>query len=97
MGIRGMNWNEWIELDRDFPQVHKVVEYRIRTAGERLVQVRDAQPGAVSSGHPAGEYCAAKPGCFDVHVHELIVSPQLESLCTSSPSTSPGVIRTYTV
>ncbi|KAI0721995.1 hypothetical protein C8T65DRAFT_775038 [Cerioporus squamosus] len=53
MGIRGMNWNEWIELDREFPKFHKVTEYRIRTAGDRLVQVKEEQPGVVGSGHAA--------------------------------------------
>ena len=56
MGIRSMPWDEWIELDRDFEQVRRVCDYRIRNSGARLVQVLDAQPGVVESGHPAGEY-----------------------------------------
>ncbi|RDX52999.1 hypothetical protein OH76DRAFT_61641 [Lentinus brumalis] len=53
MGIRSMAWDEWIELDSEFPKFHNVTEYRIRTAGDRLVQVQDAQPGIVDSGHAA--------------------------------------------
>ncbi|KAI8984978.1 hypothetical protein BD414DRAFT_462851 [Trametes punicea] len=55
MGIRNMAWDEWIELDREFPKVHKVCDYRIRTRGDRLVSVHPAQPGIVESGHAAAE------------------------------------------
>ncbi|KAI0643676.1 hypothetical protein C8Q79DRAFT_1002294 [Trametes meyenii] len=55
MGIRPLPFDEWIELDREFPQVHKVCEYRIRTRGDRLVGVHPAQPGIVESGHAAAE------------------------------------------
>ncbi|KAI1793029.1 hypothetical protein LXA43DRAFT_304457 [Ganoderma leucocontextum] len=55
MGIRNMLWDEWIELDRDFAQTHRVCEHRIRTRGEKLVQVHPAQPGVVESGHAAAE------------------------------------------
>ena len=54
MGIRSMAWDEWVEPDRDFPQVHRVVEHRIQTRGDRLVSVNTAQPGAVVSGQAAG-------------------------------------------
>ena len=50
-----MPWDEWIELDRDFPYVHRVVEHRIQTRGDRLVSVNAAQPGVVPSGQAAGE------------------------------------------
>ncbi|OSD01781.1 hypothetical protein PYCCODRAFT_472517 [Trametes coccinea BRFM310] len=55
MGIRGMAWDEWIELDREFPLMHKVADYRIRTRGDRLLSVHPAQPGVVDSGHAAAE------------------------------------------
>ena len=55
MGIRPMPYDEWFELDREFPQYHKVCDYRIRTSGERLLLVNDAQQGIVGSGHAAGE------------------------------------------
>ena len=54
MGIRGMSWDEWIELDRDFAHTHRVCEYRTQTRGEKLVQVHPTQPGVVESGHAAG-------------------------------------------
>lgn len=54
MGIRNMLWDEWIELDRDFAQTHRVCEYRMQTRGEQLVQMHPAQPGVVGSGHAAG-------------------------------------------
>ncbi|KAI0773761.1 hypothetical protein C8Q74DRAFT_779907 [Fomes fomentarius] len=53
MGIRAMPWDEWVELDREFPQYYKVCDYRIRTSGDRLLKVNDAQPGVVGSGHAA--------------------------------------------
>ncbi|KAI0751237.1 hypothetical protein C8Q80DRAFT_1218050 [Daedaleopsis nitida] len=55
MGIRPLPWDEWIELDREFPQYHKVCDYRIRTSGDRLLQVHEAQPGIVDSGHAAAK------------------------------------------
>ena len=58
MGIRSLPWEEWIELDCDFPQVHRVVEHRIRTRGERVVSVNAAQPGVVQSGQAAGRSAA---------------------------------------
>ncbi len=56
MGIRAMSWDEWVELDREFPQYYKVCDYRIRTSGDRLLKVSDTQPGVVGSGHAAGEH-----------------------------------------
>ncbi|KAI0637680.1 hypothetical protein C8Q77DRAFT_381938 [Trametes polyzona] len=55
MGIRNMPFDEWIELDCEFPQFHKVCEHRIRTRGDRLVSVQPAQPGVVPSGHAAAK------------------------------------------
>ncbi|KAH9853943.1 hypothetical protein C2E23DRAFT_821137 [Lenzites betulinus] len=55
MGIRNMPFDEWIELDCEFPQFHKVCDYRIRTRADRLVSVHPAQPGIVPSGHAAAE------------------------------------------
>ena len=55
MGIRSLPWDEWIELDRDFPQVHRVVEHRIQTRGARVLSVNAAQPAVVASGQAAGE------------------------------------------
>ncbi|KAH9921530.1 uncharacterized protein BXZ73DRAFT_91792 [Epithele typhae] len=55
MGIRNMPWDEWIELDRGFPHVHRVVEHRIRTRGDRLVCVNGEKPGIVRSGQAAAE------------------------------------------
>ncbi|PIL36662.1 hypothetical protein GSI_00351 [Ganoderma sinense ZZ0214-1] len=55
MGIRNMLWDEWIELDRDFAQTHRVCDYRMQTRGEKLVQMHPAQPGVVESGHAAAE------------------------------------------
>ncbi|KAL1939749.1 hypothetical protein VTO73DRAFT_9782 [Trametes versicolor] len=55
MGIRNMPFEDWIELDREFPQFHKVCDYRIRTRGDRLVCVQPEQPGIVASGHAAAE------------------------------------------
>ncbi|EJF63074.1 hypothetical protein DICSQDRAFT_56371, partial [Dichomitus squalens LYAD-421 SS1] len=57
MGIKSMPWDEWIELDDEFAQTHRVCEYRIRTLGDRLVRVHPAQPGVVESGHAAAEEC----------------------------------------
>ena len=59
MGIRSMPWDEWIELDREFEQYRRVCEYRIRTSGARVLQIHEAQPGIVESGHAAGE-CPAR-------------------------------------
>ncbi|KAI0922007.1 hypothetical protein AcV5_000548 [Taiwanofungus camphoratus] len=53
MGIRGMQWSEWIELDQQFFEYHKIVEHRIRTRGDRAVKTNAAQPGIVDSGHTA--------------------------------------------
>ncbi|KAI0334912.1 hypothetical protein GY45DRAFT_1367349 [Cubamyces sp. BRFM 1775] len=58
MGIRNMPWDEWIELDREFPQFYKVCDYRIRTRGDRLLSIHPAQPGVVDSGHAAAEELA---------------------------------------
>ncbi|KAI0366429.1 hypothetical protein BV20DRAFT_656374 [Pilatotrama ljubarskyi] len=55
MGIRNMPWDEWIELDREFEQFHKVCDYRIRTRADRLLSVHPVQPGLVDSGHAAAE------------------------------------------
>ncbi|KAI0829315.1 hypothetical protein BC628DRAFT_1315419 [Trametes gibbosa] len=55
MGIRAMPFDEWIELDCEFPQFHKVCDYRIRTRADRLVSVHPAQPGVVPSGDAAAE------------------------------------------
>ncbi len=95
MGIRNMPFEDWIELDREFPQFHKVCDYRIRTRGDRLVSVQPAQPGVVASGQAAGA----------LHIYNTLMHPDLtvlricvqrRSLCTSSRSTCQDGIRTST-
>ncbi|KAL4241326.1 hypothetical protein ABKN59_000083 [Abortiporus biennis] len=53
MGIRNMMWDEWIELDQQFEQYHKIREERIRVKGERVLKTLPERPGVVASGHPA--------------------------------------------
>ncbi|KAF9807489.1 hypothetical protein IEO21_08185 [Rhodonia placenta] len=55
MGIRSMPSNEWIEIDQQFFDYHKIVGYRIKTRGDRAVKINDAQPGIVGSGHAAAQ------------------------------------------
>ncbi|CCM03992.1 uncharacterized protein FIBRA_06148 [Fibroporia radiculosa] len=55
MGIRNMAWDEWIELDQQFFDYHKIVQHRLETRGERAVQVLPAKPGVVAGGHAAAE------------------------------------------
>ncbi|KAI0775471.1 hypothetical protein BC629DRAFT_1638009 [Irpex lacteus] len=53
MGIRSMPWDEWFELDNQFADYHRIREHRIRTRGDRLVQVLPTTPGLVKGGHDA--------------------------------------------
>ncbi|PCH41571.1 hypothetical protein WOLCODRAFT_137476 [Wolfiporia cocos MD-104 SS10] len=55
MGIRSMPWDEWIEIDQQFFDYHKVVEHRIRMRGDSTIKVHPAQPGIVGSGQAAAE------------------------------------------
>ncbi|GBE79122.1 hypothetical protein SCP_0203190 [Sparassis crispa] len=55
MGIRNMPWNEWIELDQQFFDYHKIREYRLRTRADRSVIIHPEQPGIVQSGHAGAE------------------------------------------
>ncbi|KAI0092520.1 hypothetical protein BDY19DRAFT_990236 [Irpex rosettiformis] len=53
MGLRTMPWDEWFELDEQFEHYYRIRENRLRTRGERLVQVLPATPGLVNGGHDA--------------------------------------------
>jgi alpha-1,2-mannosyltransferase len=41
MGIRPMNWSDWIELDNEWMSVHQQKLDRIATRGDRLVMVHE--------------------------------------------------------
>ncbi|KAL4241323.1 hypothetical protein ABKN59_000084 [Abortiporus biennis] len=53
MGLRTMQWNEWIELDQEFERYFKIREERLRVRGERLLKTLPERPGIVGSGEPA--------------------------------------------
>ncbi|KAG6820600.1 hypothetical protein H0H93_014516 [Arthromyces matolae] len=55
MGIRPMQWDEWIELDNEFERYHCIKKHRIRTRGDRVIQVLPQVPDIVGSGADAGE------------------------------------------
>lgn len=42
------------QLDREFPEYHRIRKDRIRTRGDRVVRTEPARPGMVDSGHAAG-------------------------------------------
>ncbi|KAI0314208.1 hypothetical protein OF83DRAFT_1165304 [Amylostereum chailletii] len=44
MGIRAMDWNDWIELDNELPTYHRIRCDRIATRGHKLVQVVPDRP-----------------------------------------------------
>ncbi|KAF7799083.1 hypothetical protein EIP86_010313 [Pleurotus ostreatoroseus] len=56
MGIRSMQWDEWIELDQEFFQYFKIREERIKTKRDRLVRTLPPTPGLVDGGHAAGKF-----------------------------------------
>ncbi|KZT74535.1 hypothetical protein DAEQUDRAFT_734812 [Daedalea quercina L-15889] len=55
MGIRSMPWDEWIELDRQFYEYHKITDFRIQTRPNRVIMYHPPQPGIVGSARPAAE------------------------------------------
>ncbi|OBZ71859.1 hypothetical protein A0H81_08181 [Grifola frondosa] len=55
MAVRTMPWDQWVELDQQFPEVHALCEQRIRARGERVVRINAEQPGVVQSGRAAAE------------------------------------------
>ncbi|KAI0723515.1 hypothetical protein C8Q76DRAFT_398233 [Earliella scabrosa] len=81
MGIRSMPWDEWIELDREFEQYRRVCEYRIRTSGARVLQIHEAQPGIVESGH-----AAAKEFMYEVAEYLSRRHPDVYSVTRHTPS-----------
>ena len=58
MGIRGMPWDEWIELDQQYTAYHRIRAFRIRTRGRDAVRVlpsRNENGVMVGGGGDAGE------------------------------------------
>ncbi|KAF8803724.1 hypothetical protein BYT27DRAFT_7109166 [Phlegmacium glaucopus] len=80
MGIRNMPWNDWIELDNEYEDYHRIKVHRIETLGERAVRVLgdDANPGIVRGGaeaavelvHELAEYLSRRyPKDFSIVRH----------------------------
>ncbi|OCH95886.1 hypothetical protein OBBRIDRAFT_442056 [Obba rivulosa] len=56
MGIRGMQWDQWIEPDQEFAEYHRIKRHRVETRGPALVRTEEERPGVVGSGQePARE------------------------------------------
>ncbi|KAI0052577.1 hypothetical protein FA95DRAFT_1579903 [Auriscalpium vulgare] len=55
MGIRSMEWDEWIELDNQFAAFYRLRAQRIAQRGSRLVQVVPDRPGLVRGGAEAAK------------------------------------------
>ena len=55
-----------LQLDDQFVNYHRIREHRLRTRGERLVQVLPATPGLVNGGHDAGQYYIHCIGLFSL-------------------------------
>ncbi|EMD40976.1 hypothetical protein CERSUDRAFT_111549 [Gelatoporia subvermispora B] len=56
MGIRGMQWDQWIEPDQQFVEFFRIKQERIKTRGPGVVRTEAARPGVVGAGHePARE------------------------------------------
>lgn len=53
MGIRPMEWDNWIELDNQFPTFHRIRANRIATRGHKLIRVLPDRPGVVKGGAEA--------------------------------------------
>ncbi|KAG6919303.1 hypothetical protein DXG01_007436 [Tephrocybe rancida] len=78
MGIRSMQWDEWIELDNEFETYHRIREHRIHTRGETVIKVLPDNPGIVGSGadaavetvHEISEYLSQRfPATFAIERH----------------------------
>ncbi|VDC06240.1 unnamed protein product [Peniophora sp. CBMAI 1063] len=54
MGIRNMNWNDWIELDSQFLEWHRIRSERITARGSQLIHVLPDRP-IVRGAQPAAE------------------------------------------
>ncbi|EPQ59518.1 hypothetical protein GLOTRDRAFT_136372 [Gloeophyllum trabeum ATCC 11539] len=55
MGLRNMPWDDWIQLDNEFPQYHKIKTHRAKTRGDRVVRTLPDRPGIVRSGDLAAK------------------------------------------
>ncbi|KAG6830622.1 hypothetical protein H0H92_015714 [Tricholoma furcatifolium] len=78
MGIRSMNWDEWIELDDEYEKYHRIRQHRIRTRGAGVIRVLPENPGVVGSGadaaietvHELAEYLSRRfPTTFSIERH----------------------------
>ncbi|TFK56026.1 hypothetical protein OE88DRAFT_694681 [Heliocybe sulcata] len=55
MGIRNMPWDDWVQLDNQFFQYHKIKTHRVATRGEKGVKTLPERPGVVGGGHLAAK------------------------------------------
>ncbi|KAK2466386.1 hypothetical protein APHAL10511_002028 [Amanita phalloides] len=78
MGIRKMEWDEWIELDDQYERYQRIRAHRIATRGEKAVRVLGDTPGLVRGGgeaavelvHELAEYLSRRyPLSFQVTRH----------------------------
>jgi len=99
MGIRPMNWHEWIELDQEFEKYHQIRCHRIRVYGEKVVRTLDAQLGTVPSGHSA-----AREVVHELAEYLIRRYPDLYSVTRNDPTAmteggwyGEGHIRTITL
>ncbi|KAF8631213.1 hypothetical protein AX15_002544 [Amanita polypyramis BW_CC] len=82
MGIRNMNWDDWIELDDQYENYQRIRSHRIRTRGKKAVQVLGNNPELVCGGgeaaielvHELAEYLSRRyPLSFRITRHKLDV------------------------
>ncbi|PSS32006.1 hypothetical protein PHLCEN_2v2248 [Hermanssonia centrifuga] len=88
MGIRSMPWDDWVELDNQFLQYHRIREERVKTKGDRLIQTLPATPGLVDSGRDAGKRDSsypASPACSSRQIAKELVQELAEYLSQRFP------------
>ncbi|TFK29320.1 hypothetical protein FA15DRAFT_610463 [Coprinopsis marcescibilis] len=83
MGIRSMDWDSWVELDREYETYQRIRKHRIQTRGKRVLRVlndshnshvRGGELAAIELVHELAAYLAARyPEIFNLERHNFEV------------------------
>lgn len=84
MGIRSMNWNDWIEIDSEYIPYQLIRKQRILKRGSKVIRVLPDTPGLVQSGgeasielvHELAEYLSRRfPTMFKIIRYQSDILP----------------------
>ena len=94
MGLKSLNQSEWFEVDKQYPDYHRIRKHRIATRGHNVVRLLSAKE--IGNGDVVREGVCAQAGesiAVKWNEHNAQLASQPSSYCSPLPITLLAAIR----